>query len=92
MYYLCCGSGLTQFDLSKEELERLQNRKWMLSSATRIHPSSSAPALKSLHESHQERGGGREGEGREEGGSETTMRDAFQRLSLAIRPHRGSGA
>ena len=74
--------GLTQFDLSKEELERLQNRKWTLSSSTtRIHPSHSEPILMP---SRRGRGmGGEAGGGREEG-SETTMRDAFQLLSLTI--------
>ena len=83
--------GLTQFDLSKEELEQLQNRKWKLSSSTtKIHPSHSEPVLQSISEL-REAGGGR-GRGREEGGGrgrgregeETTVRDAFQRLSLII--------
>ena len=78
--------GLTQFDLSSEELDRLQNRKWKLASsaATRIHPSQSEPVLAGL----RARGGrGREGET----GSETTVRDAFRQISLSFTrnpPHR----
>lgn len=78
--------GLTQFDLCKEELERLQNRKWKLSSSTtRIHPSHSEPVLKALPRVREE-GGGERGRGGSVGeeGRELTMRDAFQQLSLAI--------
>lgn len=78
-------SGLTQFDLSSEELDKLQNRKWKLASsaATRIHPSQSEPVLSGLR--------GRERGREKEPGSETTVRDAFQHLSLSIvrnPPHR----
>ena len=74
--------GLTQFDLSDAELERLQNRKWQLatSAVTRIHPSSSEPSLGAVGRGE---GGGCEGGGAERG-SETTVRDAFQHLRLTI--------
>ena len=69
--------GLTQFDLSSEELDRLQNQKWKLASsaATRIHPSQSEPVLASLRE------GGERGI---EAGSNTTVRDAFKQIGLAF--------
>ena len=88
-----CVTGLTQFDLSSEELDRLQNRKWKLASmaATRIHPSSSEPVLGATP-GLRTRGGGGRGRGRETG-SETTVRDAFQLLSLSIarKPPQGTG-
>ena len=75
----------------------MQNHKWKLSSsATKIHPSGSEPALKTMPRVREEGGGGGEGEGvreldgeREggrggEGDSETTIKDAFRHLSLAL--------
>ena len=62
-------------------MDRLQNRKWKLSSSTtRIHPSRSEPVLKSMSKNRSVSGGDTGGEG----GAETTMKDAFQLLSLSI--------
>ena len=64
--------GLTQFDLSSHELDKLQNRKWQLSSsATKINLSYSEPVLGTrvprlqVEGCRQTKGGG---EGREEAG------------------------
>ena len=72
--------GLTQFDLSSEELDRLQDRKWKLASsaATKIHPSQSEPVLASMRGKRED---GRRGI---EAGSETTVRDAFKQIGLAF--------
>ena len=62
-------------------MDRLQNRKWKLSSSTtRIHPSRSEPVLKSMSKNRSISGGDTGGER----GAETTMKDAFQLLSLSI--------
>ena len=60
------------------------------SATTKIHPSASEPVLgaRGVGEKREQR----EGEG--ETGSETTVRDAFQRLSLEMlksRPHNRTG-
>lgn len=59
--------GLTQFDLSKEEMDRLHSKRWNFSSATTAIPQSkSEPVLPAHH-----------GNGKE------TVGEAFRRLSLA---------
>ncbi|CAI8024663.1 Eukaryotic elongation factor 2 kinase [Geodia barretti] len=77
---ICLAMGLTQFDLSSEELDRLQDRKWKLASsaATKIHPSQSEPVLASMRGKREDGGRGIEA------GSETTVRDAFKQIGLAF--------